>query len=172
MNGREPWDLVIGQIVAPFGIQGEVRVRPETDFPERFPGLARVCLELPGGEEREVGVRRARVTPKGVLLLLEGCESRDEAAALRQAWVKIPQRMAARLREGEYYTHQIIGLRAYTAEGRDLGEVTEVISSPANDVYVTKAAMIPALREVVREIDLERGRMVVSLPLEEGPGED
>jgi 16S rRNA processing protein RimM len=171
-DSQEPCDLVIGQVVAPFGIQGEVRVRPETDLPERFAGLPRVCLELPSGEERVVGLRRARVTPKGVLLLLEGCQTRDQAIALRGAWVKIRESMAAPLGDGQYYVHQIIGLRAYTAEGRDLGEIIEVIRSPANDVYVTEAAMIPALREVVREIDLERGRMVVSLPPEEGPGED
>jgi len=163
---------VIGQVVAPFGIRGEVRVRPETDLPERFAQLDRVCLELPGGEQRVLAVRRARVSPKGVLLLLEGCETRDQAAALRRAWVKIPEHMAAHLADGEYYVHHILGLRISTKKGRDLGEVIEVIRGPANDVYVTETAMIPALREVVREVDLERGRMVVHLPAEEGSSED
>jgi 16S rRNA processing protein RimM len=163
-NNQEPWNLVIGQVVAPFGVQGEVRVRPETDFPGRFPGLTRVRLELPTGEERELDVRRARVTPKGVLLLLEGCETRDQATALRGAWVKIRESAAAQLGDGQYYVHQILGLHAYTEEGRDLGEIIEVIHGPANDVYATETTMIPALREVVKEVELERGRMVVSLP--------
>ena len=64
--------------------------------------------------------------------------------------------------------HELIGLRAITEDGRDLGEITEVLRSPANDVYVTESAMIPAVHEVVREIDLEKGRMIVALPEEEG----
>jgi 16S rRNA processing protein RimM len=59
--------------------------------------------------------------------------------------------------------HQIIGLRVFTEEGRDLGEITEVIRTGANDVYVTPSAMVPALRQVVREVDLERKRMLVAL---------
>jgi 16S rRNA processing protein RimM len=142
-------------------------VRPETDFPERFPGLARVCLELPCGDERVVAVRRARVTPKGVLLLLEGCETRDQAAALRGAWVKITASMAAPLGDGRYYLHQIMGLHVYAEDGRDLGEIVEIIRGPANDAYATEVTVIPALRGVAREVDLERRRMVVSLPPEE-----
>jgi 16S rRNA processing protein RimM len=75
--------------------------------------------------------------------------------------------MALPLPEGSHYVHQIIGLRVFTTEGRDLGEISEVIQSPASDVYVTAQAMIPALRQVVKQIDLEGKRMIVSLPAEE-----
>jgi 16S rRNA processing protein RimM len=161
---EEPWSLVIGRVTAPFGIKGEVRVRPETDFPERFRELGEVCLELANGEERVVRVAGARVTPKGILLKLEGCEDRDAVEGLRQALVKVRPSMAAPLPEGSYWVHQIVGLRVFTEEGEDLGEVTEVVRSAGNDVYVTPSAMIPAVRQVVREIDLEGGRMVVALP--------
>jgi 16S rRNA processing protein RimM len=170
-SNEEPWSLVIGRVTAPFGTKGEVRVRPETDFPERFGELEEVCLELHGGEERVARVLKARVTPKGVLLSLEGYEDRDRAGALRGAWLKVRPSMAVPLPEGAYYVHQVLGLRAATEEGRDLGEIVEVIRSGANDVYVTPSAMIPATREVVRKIDLEGGRMVVSLPPEAIPGE-
>ncbi len=165
---EEPWSLVIGRVTAPFGIKGEVRVRPETDFPERFEGLEEVCLELPSGEERVVGVVQARVTPKGVLLKLEGYGDREAVECLRRSFVKVRPSMAAPLPEGRYWVHEIIGLRVFTEEGRDLGEVTEVIRSPGNDVYVTESAMVPAVREIVREVDVEKGRMVVALPPEEG----
>ncbi len=165
-NSEEPWDLVIGRVSAPFGVKGALRVRPETDCPSRFRDLNHVCLELPSGEESIRRVRGARVTPKGVILNLDGCEDRAGAAVLRGAWIKIKQSMAIPLPEGGHWVHDIIGLRVVTEEGRNLGEVTEVLRTPANDVYVTPTAMIPALREVVREIDLENRRMVVS-PLEE-----
>jgi len=119
---------------------------------------------LPDGQERVVRVAGARITPKGILLKLEGHEDRDAVEGLRRSLVKVRPSMAAPLPEGSYWVHQIIGLRVFTEEGRELGEVTEVVRSPANDVYVTESAMIPALREVIREIDLEGGRMVVALP--------
>jgi 16S rRNA processing protein RimM len=164
---KEPWDLVVGRVVAPFGIKGEVRVRPETDSPERFARLRQVCLELPDGEERLAHIRQARVSPKGVLLLFQEYTDRDQASQLRGAWIRIRPSMALPLPEGAYYIHQLIGLRAFTVEGLDLGEITEVIRTPANDVYVTPRAMIPALRQVVREVDLEGRRMVVELLPEE-----
>ena len=164
---EEPWDLVVGQVVAPFGIEGQVKVRPETDAPDRFRLLDRVCLELPSGERRMARIEAARVSSKGVTVHFQGCHDRGQAEALRGAWVRIRQSMALPLLEGSYYLHQIVGLRAFTVDGRDLGEVTEVIQSSANDVCVTADAMIPALRTVVKEIDLARGRMVVDLPPEE-----
>lgn len=165
-NSKEPWDLVIGQVTAPFGIHGALRVRPETDRPERFHDLEEVCLELPSGEERIYRIRSARLSPKGVTLTLAGCEDRNSAAALRRAWIKIKRSMAIPLAEGRYWMHDVIGLRVVTEEGEDLGEVTEIIRAPGNDVYVTPSAMIPAVREVVREIDLEHRRMIVA-PLAE-----
>jgi 16S rRNA processing protein RimM len=166
---EEPWSLVVGRVTAPFGTKGEVRVRPETDFPERFGKLREVCLELPNGEEQVVRVLAARTTPKGIILALQGIGDREQAGGLRRALLKVKQSMAAPLPEGAYWVHEIIGLRAVTEEGKDLGEVTEVIQSPGNDVYVTPSAMIPAVHEVVREIDLEGGRMIVSLPPEDEP---
>jgi len=167
---EEPWSLVIGRVTGPFGTRGEVRVRAETDFPERFRELGDVCLELPDGEERMVRVDGARLTAKGILVKLRGYEDRDSVEGLRRALLKVKPSMAAPLPEGSYWVHEIIGLRAITEEGRDLGEITEVLRSPANDVYVTESAMIPAVREVVREIDVEKGRMIVALP--EGEGEE
>ncbi|MGD0112838.1 MAG: ribosome maturation factor RimM [Armatimonadota bacterium] len=164
---EEPWDLVIGQVVAPFGIRGQVKVRPETDDPERFRLLKQVCLERAGGEQRMARIERVRVTLKGVTVHFEGVRDRAQAEALRGAWVKIRQSMALPLPEGSFYRHQLIGIHAYTEDGRDLGEITEVIQTPGNDVYVTPHAMIPALRQVVKQIDLEAKRMVVVLPPED-----
>ncbi len=168
-RAEEPWDLVIGQVAAPFGIHGALRVRPETDRPERFHDLEEVCLELPSGEERVCRIRSARLSPKGVILTLAGCEDRDSAAALRRAWIKIKRSGAIPLPPGSYWAHDVIGLRLVTEEGEDLGEVTEIIRGPGHDVYVTPKTMIPAVREVVKQIDLDARRMIVSPLAEEEP---
>lgn len=167
---EEPWDLVIGQITAPFGIKGEVRVRPETDYPERFLGLEQVCLELPSGEERRERVAGAAVTPKGVRLRLARCTSRSDAEHLRGAWLKISKSQAVPLPADSFWVHDIIGIKVVSDQGEDLGEVTEVIRAAGNDVYVTPGAMIPAVREVVKKVDLQQRRMIVSLPKEEPAG--
>ncbi len=159
--------MVIGQVTAPFGIHGEVKVRPDTDYPERFTQLRQVCLEFPDGSERLVRVRQARLTPKFILVTFAGYQGREATDALRGALVKIRQSMALPLPEGAYYLHQLVGLQVVTTDGRDLGPITEVLKYPANDVYVTATVLIPALRQVVKEIDLEGGRMVVELPEEE-----
>jgi 16S rRNA processing protein RimM len=147
-----------------------VRVRPETDFPERFGDLDEVRLELPGRGEQAFHVCRARITPRGIILALAECNDRDRAGELRGAWVKIKPSMAVPLPAGSYWVHEIVGLRVFTEGGDDLGEVTEVLRTPAHDVYVTPSAMIPAVRDMVRQVDLEKGKMVVSLPPDYEPG--
>jgi len=166
---REPWNLVIGQVTAPFGIAGALRVRPETDAPERFSELRTVCIELPSGEERLWTVRKARVNQKGIILELAECENRDEAESLRSGWIKIQESMAIPLAEGAYWIHEIIGLRVVDDRGADLGEVLEVIRTPANDVYVTERVMVPAVRDVVRQVDLANERILVSSDVEFPP---
>jgi 16S rRNA processing protein RimM len=165
---EEPWDLVVGRVAAPFGVRGAVRVRPETDSPERFRDLRQVRLGFPDGRELPVRIRSARVTPKGVIVQFVGYDTPEQAAALRGALVLIRRSMAAPLAAGSYYEHELVGMRVVSDDGADLGEITEVLHRPANDVFVTSQdRLIPALKQVVREVDVARRRMVVSLPPEE-----
>jgi len=166
---KEPWNLVIGQITAPFGVVGALRVRPETDAPERFSELRTVYIELPSGEARLWTVRRARANPKGIILELAECQNRDDAESLRGGWIKIQESMAIPLAENAYWIHEIIGLRVVNDRGEDLGQVLEVIQTPANDVYVTERVMVPAVRGVVRQVDLANERILVSSDVELQP---
>lgn len=166
-QNEEPWDLVIGRVTAPFGVRGAVKVKPETDDPARFCELEEVALELPSGQELHHRVREARITPKGVVLQLAACENREQAAALRGAWIKIRQSMAIPLPRDSYWIHEIVGLQVVSVEGKHLGEVTEVIRAPGNDVYVTPQVMVPAVRQVIKQIDLDARRLVVDLPADD-----
>ncbi len=165
---EEPWDLVVGRVAAPFGVRGAVRVRPETDDPERFRDLKEVRLEFPDGREAPARIQSTQVTPKGVIVQFAGYDTPDKAAALRGALVMIKRSMAAPLAADSYYEHELVGVRVLDEDGTDLGEITEVLHRPANDVFVTSQdKLIPALKQVVREVDLHQRRMVVSLPPEE-----
>lgn len=151
------------------GLAGDVRIQPLTDFPDRFLQLVNCTVQLkhPSGRTEKGVVKGCRVKGRRVVMSFEGYGTREEAASLTGALVMVPKSRAMPLPEGHYYWHQIIGLRAITVSGKDLGKIENVLRTPAHDVYVAGETMIPAVKEIVREIDLAAGRMVVDLPEEE-----
>jgi 16S rRNA processing protein RimM len=99
---------------------------------------------------------------------LEGCSDREQAERFRAQDILIPLADADELPEGTYFHWQIIGLRVITESGDDLGEITEIIETGANDVYVVKRdsgqdLLLPAIEEVILDVDQERGRIKVHL---------
>ncbi len=151
----------IGRIVAPVGVRGEIKVQPLTDFPERFDPGAIVWLD---GDA--VAVQSSRWQGRLVYLKLEGVDDRTAAEALRSKELQVPD--AAPLEEeGVFYQHDIIGLSVHDLSGKILGEVSEILSTGANDVYVVRGELgellVPAVEDVVKEIDSVGGRMIVDL---------
>jgi 16S rRNA processing protein RimM len=161
--------LAVGYINSVHGLKGEVRVELYTDFPQRFaPG---VTLLL-GEDLEEVTVVGARPHKNGLLLQLEGIEGREQAEALRGSWLFVAEEDAVELDEDAYWVHDIIGLMVQTEEGEQLGTIREVLFTGANEVYVVepiglvnggKELLLPAIDEVVREINLPANRMIVHL---------
>ena len=142
-----------------------MKVRLETDFPDRFACLKQVCLRWPSGDTKIVDVEGARLHKRQILLKVRGIESIDDAETLRNALVQIRADDAVRLPANEYYIHDLIGCEVVTVEGHLLGPLTTVLANPANDVYVVgqgKAEiLLPAVRDVVIEVDLANRRIVV-----------
>jgi 16S rRNA processing protein RimM len=160
---------VVGRVLRPHGVQGELRVEVITGFPERLGRHGHFYLAHPDSPK---DVRRysseALRRHKGVVLLkLAGCDDRNEAELLRDMLVQIPVEEAVPLEEGEYYHFQIVGVRVETEGGEWLGQVAEVLETGANDVYLVRGprgeVLVPAITDVVRELDMEEGRMVVRL---------
>jgi 16S rRNA processing protein RimM len=167
--------LIVGELVGPFGIQGEVKLYPLTDFPDRLRRYRRLVLALPDGSQREVRVQRARPHKNLWLLKLREIHTPEEAEALRGAQAIVPAELAEPLPEGHFYLHDVIGLRVVTPEGEELGTVTDVLRNPANDVYVVGSLLIPAVKEIVERIDPAEGVLVVrskeALAVDEVPPE-
>ena len=93
---------------------------------------------------------------------------REEAARLTGKMLSVPRNQAADLNDGEYYTFDIVGLSVYDTDENMIGEVTEVLRTGSNDVYAVKREnapelLVPALKKVVREIDVDGGRMVIDM---------
>jgi 16S rRNA processing protein RimM len=152
--------VTVGRISAPFGIRGELKVLPLTDFPARFRPGQRLWLQ---GEPRRI--ERSRWDKNDVVLKLEGIDTRTQAEGLRGEVLMLPE--AATLESGRYYLHDIIGLRVEDAAGETLGKVADVLSTGANDVYVVRGdrgeLLLPAIDDVVKEVDLTGGRLVVEI---------
>lgn len=159
---RAEQDIAIGRIVGPFGIAGEVKVLVLTEFPERFSVGNLLRVESRDGKSRTVRIAKSREHKAGFLLKLDGVDTRNDAEALRDAEILIASDELGELEEGSFYVFDLIGLRVVSEDGRECGEVTEVLQGGANDVYVTSTGLcIPALRDVVAKIDLERGEMII-----------
>lgn len=161
--------LKIGEIVAPHGIRGEVRVLPTTDFPQRFSLLDKVTLRQ-GEKTRELQILQAREHKNFVLIEFKEISDRNQAEELRNWEVVIPVAKAMPLPPGRYYGHQLEGLEVIDIESRvSLGTLAEVMHLPANAVYRVEnsagSILIPALKSVIKEVDIEKGRMYVQ-PLE------
>jgi 16S rRNA processing protein RimM len=150
----------VGRITSIHGIKGELRVMPLTDFPERFDAGQQVWLD-----GAPYTVRRRRWQGREMILALEGIEDRDTADAQRGKELLVPS--PKKLDDDVFYQHDIIGLRAVTPEGEILGRIADVLSTGSNDVYVVQGdrgeLLLPALEDVVREIDIAAGRMVVEV---------
>ncbi len=153
--------VTVGRVVGVHGLRGEVKVEPLSDFPERFePGAA---LWLDGRRLRVEGSRWQR---RLVYLKLEGVDSRSDAVALAGRELCVPELLAL-VQEGVYYQHDVIGLSVVDAAGETLGRVSDILSTGANDVYVVRGErgelLLPAIDDVVRQIDLDGGCLLVEL---------
>lgn len=161
--GKEPAPpefLIVGHIIAPWGIRGEVKVEVITDFPERFtPGR---CVYLDGSP---IQIENCRPHKQHLLVKLATIDSVEAAEKLRGRDLTIPRSELRPLPEGLYYAFQIIGLKVVTTEGETLGRVTDIMTTASNDVYIVEGRrgeiLIPAIEDVVKSIDLRRGKIVI-----------
>lgn len=153
----------MGWVLGLHGISGEVRVRVFSDVPHRFsPGETLCCQGVPLRISASSPTRSDQVIVK-----LEGVDSPEAAQKLVGQWLTAPPETLPLLPEGEYFHYQLIGLRVVTQDGEELGEVSEIIETGSNDVYVVSGAqgelLIPAISQVVREIDLTNEVITVTL---------
>ena len=155
-----------GEVVGVFGIKGEMKVRLETDFPDRFAKLKQVCLRPPAGNPEIREVRGARLHKGQVLLKLTGIDRIEDAERWRGAKVQVPREDAVPLPKGSYYAADIVGFEVVTPDGRSLGKLEKILPYPAHDLFQVGEALIPAVKEIVVEVDTA-GRRIVVEPFED-----
>jgi len=161
--------VAIGEIGRPYGRVGEVHVTPLTDDLDRF-GRVRDCVLLDTTREgREPGrLTAARRQGAGVIVALSGCDSPEAARALGGRLIAVPESEALPLDDGHFYAWQLEGCRVVTEDGGEVGVVTGIEGTAAHDLWVVRGGerehLIPAVAEIVREVDLAGRRVVVSPP--------
>ena len=161
--------VAIGEIGRPHGLAGEVRVTPLTDRPERF-GTLRECVLWDIVEDRRepCRVRAARRQGAAVVVAIAGCETPEAAAALTGRLLAVPEAEALPPPEGHFYPWQLEGCQVLTEDGREIGRVLRVETAPAQDLWVigdgTREHLVPAVPEIVRDVDLNGRRVVIRPP--------
>lgn len=184
--------ITIGKITGTQGNKGLVRVYPLTDYPERFFSMPQVTLLL-AGRRFTYHISEARAYKKFILLKFVEAPDMTAAEKLKGALLQVPRSQLVPLPADTFYIFDIIGLAVYDTVDRFLGRVSDVIQTGANDVYVVERGvvdqpaggaaddsaakqklgapvrapaplLIPALKSVIKQIDLEARRMLVELP--------
>jgi 16S rRNA processing protein RimM len=158
--------ITTGIILSAHGIKGEVKVKPETDNPNRFKKGNKLYIEK---EQRFAVLTSVRNGKEGILIVsFEGLSDRDEAEHLKGSLLQIEAEDVMPLPPGEYYFFQLRGMEVAEEDGTSLGVITDLVESGANDVYRVDSGngdymLIPGLKQVVQNVDMEHKKMTVRL---------
>jgi 16S rRNA processing protein RimM len=161
--------IVLGKITSVHGVRGEVKVYSFTDPIDNLLDYRRWTLRR-GDEWRQAELVGGRLQGRVLVAKLRGVDDRDEARALADFDILIPLAQLPRLDEGEYYWHQLEGLRVIDQAGRLLGRVDHLLETGANDVLVVRACagslddrerLLPYTEQCVLRVDLAAGEMQV-----------
>jgi 16S rRNA processing protein RimM len=162
----------MGRIVAPYGIQGWLKVQPETemldnllDYPDWWLGREDGPIKSPW---QKYEVESAKVHVNILLVKLRGINDRDAALAVKSKRIAVPREQLPEAGEDEYYWSDLIGLKVNNQQQVDFGSITDVFETGANDVIVVKEAgqsgqerLLPFIDQVILEVDIEAKTMLV-----------
>jgi tRNA (guanine37-N1)-methyltransferase len=156
--------IIIGKVVSTQGNKGEVNVLPLTDSINRFKKLSTVFLGNNHGKTI-IDIEKIRIQKDMVILKVKDIENIEEAKTIVGSFIEVERKNAVKLPKDNYFIFEIIGLEVYDENNLFLGRIENVISTGSNDVYIVKGKnkkelFIPAIREVVKDINLEKKRTI------------
>jgi 16S rRNA processing protein RimM len=156
-----PGYVAVGRVLRAHGVRGDLVVEPLAPSVSLASGRR---VRISGGEYQ---IAHMRSDGRFLRVNLAGIDTREKARALHGAYLQIQESELASLPDGEYYRFQLIGLAVWSVDGQDLGRVTDVLSAPENDIYVVSGpfgeVLIPAVDDVVQNIDLAAGRITIEV---------
>ncbi len=160
--------FTVGNIVNTQGIKGEIRIMPTVDDVMRFKLLNKIYVERKGSI-KEYDIERVRFHKQFVLLKLKGIDDMTSAEALKGSTAKITEDMALPCEEDEYYIKDLYDMSVITEDNTELGIITDILFTGANDVYVIspkegRDILIPAIKDCILNVDIENKVMIVRIP--------
>ena len=161
----EPVFLLVGKLLHPHALRGELLMAVLTDFPERLkPGI----ILYIDSDHKPFRMRSCRKHKDSLLVAFDGILTPEQAGDFRNKYVYVQAADRPPLPDGEYYHHQLLGLRVVDDSGASLGVLSDILSTGANDVYVVRSEkgpeiLLPVIDEVVLEINLSRGEIRVHI---------
>lgn len=158
-------ELQVGVITQTHGIRGEVKVYPTTDDASRFKKLKEVILDT-GRERLTLKIESVKFFKQFVILKFQGYDSINDIEKYKRSRLLVPREQAVKLKKDEYFVADMIGLKVVTDKEEDFGELKDVLSTGANDVYVVVQAdgtevLLPAIKECILQVDMEQRVMRV-----------
>lgn len=160
--------LLIGKIQGTHGIRGQLRVVPFAGDASSIVELKEVFIKSPTGGLESFSVVSAKNHGKRVILTLKSFDNINQVLHLVGREIYTDRVALPELPSDEFYWSDLLGLKVWTSDGEELGELVDIIETGSNDVYVVKKngreVLVPALEDVVLSVDLAEGRMTVSLP--------
>lgn len=161
--------ILVGRVIKPHGLRGEVLVRSLSENPLRFAAGSDLLLGPDAEAAQPVTVEGSRDHKGGLLVFFEGYYSADEAEGLRNWLVFVKSDELGDLEEDDaYWEHQVVGLEVFHRDGRRLGRVSEIFSRPAQDLWSIDTGsgevLFPAAKELVVSVELDAGRVVIDPP--------
>lgn len=159
--------LEIGQIVNSYGIKGFLKVVPYTDDITRYSNLKEIYIEKNKKLEK-MEIEEVKYHKNLVLLKLKGIDDINETLKYKNCYIKIDRKDAVDLPKNSYFIVDLIDIEVYTEEDKYLGKIIDIFPTGSNDVYVVKdelgkQILLPAIREVIKKVDIENKKMIVHL---------
>ncbi len=159
--------LRVGVITTTHGVRGEVKVFPTTDDPNRFKDLKKLYLDT-GKELLPLELENIKFFKQLVILKFKGYDNINDIEKYKGKDLLVDRENAVKLEEGEYFIFDLIDSAVYTEDGKELGVLTEILTTAANDVYVVKTpeakeVLIPSIKDCILDIDVANKKITVHL---------
>lgn len=157
---------IVGKLVKPKGIKGELKAEVITSFPEHFSQLKELFIK--DVDYVQLTIESVKFRNEFIYIKFAGVNSREDAEKLRNNYLYIPEKELFPLNDDEFYYHQLVGLKIFSEKNVYIGELKEIESYSANDVFIVESEtgeiiLLPAVKKIIKKVDLEARKMTIEV---------